>query len=570
MRTAVILASLLLLQQPSSPLATGRIEGIVLRGESMEPVSGARVTVARLNPATGQIAPTFAGAAGGGLGGTNAPMPQPPVPATSAAASSSPGPLRPPIPVVTTERDGRFVVTNLEEGTYRLTVTSNGYVPHEYGRRSFSGAGTPLKLGPGGILKDLVVRMTAAAAISGRVTDGDGQPAAGVSLQLVRIIYSSSGQRILSLTTRTTSNDRGEYRLYGITPGRYYLAGGTPLGDRMPLPADPYTFTYYPGTTDPDRAISIDVKPGSEGAFDLVVPRQPLYKLRGKIVDALAAMPAAVGLNVAFRTFGGGSGWMTISQSYDPATGIFELHDLPPGSYVVQVNTGAATARVPVQITNADIDNLRVVVSSGIAITGQVRMESGSLPPGTGIQLRPMEPGVPNFFGFAPQTQASADGTFRFDGILEGAYRTVITPPPGNSYVKAALFERSDVLNRPLELSASRANAPVLEIVLSPNAGQIEGTVVNERLQPLAGVQVVLVPDRNRDRTELFRSTTTDQSGRFGFTRVVPGDYRLFAWEALETNAYFDPEVLKAAEPQSKPTRVEESAKLEIQLPVIP
>jgi hypothetical protein len=121
---AAAFAFLFLLQQSSALPANGRIEGIVLRGETMEPISGARVTVSRLNPTTGQPMPTTATGAGGGLGGANAPMPLPPGVTTGPGGvqipvpTPPPGPApRPPIPLVTTERDGKFVASSLEESS---------------------------------------------------------------------------------------------------------------------------------------------------------------------------------------------------------------------------------------------------------------------------------------------------------------------------------------------------------------------------------------------------------------------------------------------------------------------
>jgi len=140
MRAAPAFAFILLMQQAPAPPATGRIEGIILRGDSMEPISGARVTVERLNPATLQPFHTTATGGGGGLGGGNAPLPQPPgmtlgpgIVQVPAPPSTEPRP-RPAIPVVTTERECRFVVPSLEEGTYRVTATSNGYVAQESAR----------------------------------------------------------------------------------------------------------------------------------------------------------------------------------------------------------------------------------------------------------------------------------------------------------------------------------------------------------------------------------------------------------------------------------------------------
>jgi hypothetical protein len=109
-----------------------------------------------------------------------------------------------------------------------------------------------------------------------------------------------------------------------------------------------------------------------------------------------------------------------------------------------------------------------------------------------------------------------------------------------------------------------------LDIVISPNSGQIEGVVSDDRQQPIPGVQAVLIPDRNRDRVELFKPATTDQTGRFTIRSIPPGDYKLFAWEVLENFAYFDLDLIKQVESQGKPVHVNESSKLQIDVRVIP
>ena len=183
------------------------------------------------------------------------------------------GPLPPrAIPPVNTEGDGKFVVPDLGEGAYRVSVTMDGYVPQAYGQRVFPGGGTPLKLAAGEVLKDITFRLTPTAAINGRVTDNEGKPAAGVQLQMVRVTYNAAGQKTLQNPTRATTNDRGEYRLYWIIPGRYYLAAGTPPGNTAPIQPDWYPFIYYPNTMDINRAQLIDVKSGSEATFDIVIP----------------------------------------------------------------------------------------------------------------------------------------------------------------------------------------------------------------------------------------------------------------------------------------------------------
>jgi hypothetical protein len=80
----------------------------------------------------------------------------------------------------------------------------------------------------------------------------------------------------------------------------------------------------------------------------------------------------------------------------------------------------------------------------------------------------------------------------------------------------------------------------------------------------------VFVPDRSRDRAELFQKTTTDADGHFHFASIPPGTYRAFAWEALEPFAYFDPEVLRQAEQKGKTLQLKESSKATIDLTAIP
>jgi hypothetical protein len=105
-------------------------------------------------------------------------------------------------------------VPDLDEGSYRVVVTLNGYVKQEYGQRSYTGQGSMLNLTKGEALKDLVVRMTRAANINGRIADENGLPASGVPVRLVKATYNVNGIRLFQQAGTARTNDRGEYRLY--------------------------------------------------------------------------------------------------------------------------------------------------------------------------------------------------------------------------------------------------------------------------------------------------------------------------------------------------------------------
>jgi protocatechuate 3,4-dioxygenase beta subunit len=568
--------SLLLLfltqQRPSTPRA--QIEGTVLRVDSMEPISGASVTVIRVNGSTGEAIRTAAALNGNfTTGGINAPLPQAPPPRTPGAATA---PL--PIPPVTTGRDGKFLVRDLDDGTYRILITIDGFVRQEYGQRALSGSGTTLTLARGEILKDLVVRMTRAGNVSGRINDDKGQPASGVLLQLIKVSYNAEGQRVFQTAGGARTNDRGEYRIYWITPGRYYLAAGTPPGPSTGFARgnvstnetlSPYVFTYYPGTTDLSRAIPIDVRPGSDQPLDFQVTRQQLYSIRGRIVDAMTNQSTGpIAISLAYRTMTGEPGVLQFAQVYDPATGLFEIPNVVPGAYVILGNTGTGTVRTPVEIVNADIENLTLVVGRGIDIVGRLRVEGGRPPNPVRVQLRPVAKDGTYSIGFA-STGEFSEGVMRLSGVLPGEYRVIVAPMPQH-YVKSVTFDRNDALSSTITIEERAASAGSgLEVVISSNVARIEGVVTDDRLQPVPGVQAVLVPDRNRERAELFKAVTTDPAGRVSMGGVAPGDYKLFAWEGLENFGYFDAEFVKQSESSGKPVHVEESARITVETKVI-
>src|SRR5215470_6760831 len=92
-------------QQPSAQKA--RIEGIVVRAGTGDALPRARVTVTRY-----------------GRGATNAP----------AVRGGTPVPPPAPIPSVSTDPQGRFVIENLDEASYTMQVLANGYVDLNYGQ----------------------------------------------------------------------------------------------------------------------------------------------------------------------------------------------------------------------------------------------------------------------------------------------------------------------------------------------------------------------------------------------------------------------------------------------------
>jgi hypothetical protein len=127
----------------------------------------------------------------------------------------------------------------------------------------------------------------------------------------------------------------------------------------------------------------------------------------------------------------------------------------------------------------------------------------------------------------------------------------------------------ADVLSDGLHISGPPD--VMLEIVIGSNAGRIEGSVVNSRNEVLANRTVVLVPEvRLRQRSDLYQVVSTNSAGRFQIEGIAPGDYKLFAWENVETGAWQNPNFIQAYENAGRPIRINEGSAEDFQVPVIP
>ena len=529
-------------------------------------------------------------------------------------------------PPVMTDSQGRFAVNNVEPGTYRLMFSASGYAPQDYGQRVFGGAGTPIVLRAGEAKKDITMRIAPVSAVSGRILDNRGQPIAGVPVQLFRFSYDETAHKKIQPATSAQTDDRGEYRFYFVSPGRYYLnAGHQPSQGFLPdlalngglfnrgyvspnrIPQN-YVLTYYPGAVDVESATALDIQPGADlSGIDLFLAPQQVYRVRGRIVDSRTGQPppfATLSVRLqgsdVINMFGSE---LPLPPNYKPADGTFEILNVASGNYMLTAavpnptpsravdfngmseaqraayveamraeQLARPTGFTNINVTNSDLDGITITVGATGSISGRFRMEGPAPGSTTSFDvLRVQLKSTSDFGGIASTNPldsgpAKADGTFLIKGIPAGEYRLSITGIPRGSYLKQARLGQFDVLNAPLRFSGNESGT--LDIVISSNASQIEGDALNSRGQPAPGVQVVLIPDANRTRTELFRPVVSDASGHFLIDSVVPGDYKLVAWDSIEPYGFFDPQLIKQAEQNGKSVRVTESSKQKITVTV--
>jgi hypothetical protein len=475
---------------------------------------------------------------------------------------------------------GHFLIQDIEPGTYQMNASRNGFVALSYGASKPDGPSTPLSLNPGRHTRDIVFRLTPNGVITGRVLDEDGEPVQGVSIGAMRF-RTMRGKRQLTPFMSNATDDLGEYRLFGLAPGKYYLSAtyrkqnimmaaqdSTPGG----APEEDYTPTYYPGTSDPTGAAPLEVAAGTVlSGVDITLRKGRTVRVRGRVVNTIGeGLPGTIMLRLMPRNMMYAFMSQRMTQAKRSNGGTFEFRGITPGPYVLMAHWNDDgkdfSLRQPIDVGNDSVDNVIVALSPGLAIKGQVRVDGNGE-----VNLGSLQIALESqaFMMGRTGAQVKENGAFEMENVSADNYRVNVFRLPAAFYVKSIRMGDADGLETGLDLSRG-AGGP-LEILLSPNGGQVEGTVLDAKQQPASVGTVVLVPDvRHRDQPQLFKVTGLNASGHFTIAGIAPGDYKLFAWQEVEGDAYQDPEFLKPYEVQGQSLTVREGSRENTQLKLIP
>jgi Carboxypeptidase regulatory-like domain len=552
----VLLPAILLqtaLPQPSTETPAS-IEGIVVKAGTNTPIGGVAVEL------TGIIGRSVEGSS----------TARPGVISVSVLETESNG--RVVSYLATTGQDGKFMIENIRPGqNFQLTTMHfPDFLPSQYGQRVPAVPGRPITLLPGQDLKDLRIEMTPGATISGRVVDGNGQPVRNVFVELRRPWY-LEGWRLLvdwrqtigrvqgvgkaSLAGNAMTNGRGEFSFSGLAPAQYYL--------RTPF-------------TSEETSTPINLHAGASVTdLKLTISEPRRRKIRGEVVDSTTGLPVRLAQITAFRRDA-----VPLYQGARVAAGgarngVFEITLPDDGSYVLEAatigNAASRRGRRSIQVSDSDVRDLRIEISSSFTIPGRLTIEGKSpavSPADAGILLTlyPLSAETP----MGTPASLPVGGTFAVEDVTAGDFRVeilpILTTPPStqvspalqNAYVKSIRLGSRDVLNGGLHIEEPTRDT--LQVVLSMNGGTAQGRVIDPTGKPVPNVRTVLVPDAARRlRGDLYKTIFTDDAGRFQLTGIAPGSYKLFAWERVEEGAWQDPQFIKLFEDRGTTVQVREN-----------
>jgi hypothetical protein len=475
--------------------------------------------------------------------------------------------------------EGRFTIPKIPPGTYALHAHRPGFSGIKIAGKRHPIDILHLSLSPGQRLERFEILLAPAAVVLGKVIDQDGDPVVGAVVTLLEYTFAPAGRKMAQIDQQST-NDLGEYRIYGIPPGEYFLSVNPPQKfRRFPQASGKnskarYPVTYYPGTWTQSKAVRLPLKPGEETRADFNLAAQRVVRIAGRILDIPSQSPAQVRLMTPDGEF---SDFTEVRDD-----GSFEFKNVVPGTYELTANTAQQkdetqmlSGQRTVTVTNVDLDQLTITLRPFFGeLTGRVIFEGVTdqkVQPRMYLALRSInwrEPALDSEPAGGWASTFKPDGTFtmRTSGtgtVLVSIYNT----PDSNYYLKSVHFAGRDVTDSGIQIPTKGDD---LEIVLSRNASSIAGVVHDANDKPIPDALVLLVPDESsRIHQDRFGNARTDQDGKFTLRGLHPGNYKLLAFQEFSSiivGSYVYDDFLKKYEDQGTPIDLEEKGKYSMTL----
>jgi protocatechuate 3,4-dioxygenase beta subunit len=374
--------------------------------------------------------------------------------------------------------------------------------------------------------------------ITGRIVDESGEPMTKVTVASLRKLSAEEtegstpriGRDQLQAASTAITDDRGEFRIFDLRPGEYYVqaSGSFVIGDEDALGwivranlGSQYAPVSYPGLIQLDQAQAFVLAAGEEVRAEFAMRQVKTVQVAGRIVasDGKTASGASVWISAS-----DGTTWIEQPSATTDAKGGFIVKGVAPGSYMInaqqQDQERRLFARQKLEVGNENIDSVLLAFGQGTNISGRVLGAGPGMSDRVQIQLVPVHEGEMAGWG-------SADGSFQMLGVSDYDYALRVYGMEQGWYVRSARLGGEDVLEKGLQLE--KGVTGTLEIVLSSSGAQLEGTVTDHD-KPAGGAEVVAKPEPetpyNRMRS---RNATTDQNGHFTFRTLPPGKYRVTA-----------------------------------------
>jgi hypothetical protein len=487
--------------------------------------------------------------------------------------------------------DGRFEFRDLPTGRFALSADKSGYLFVRYGQQRPSGVGKPIDLSEAQLLDDVGIVMQRASAISGRILDEFGEPITDATVTAMHSAWMNGRRGLQPAGRMTTTNDLGQFRLFGLAAGDYYVGATVrdPIGMGVSMavmtaapasdtpasgataPSAGYAPTYFPGTINTAEAQKITIAAGQDALntdFALLPARLAritgfVINSAGKPVEGTIVEAVARSGEVVFSPEAGNS-------APTARNGAFMLEGVPPGDYLLRsqplliATTGsgdtmtltarfgggeAETGSLAVSVAGENLSNVVIATSKAATASGQVSFDGGAkLTSLTGLQISAHPTGIsapgmefPNSSGMI-----GPDGSFALRG-LSGTRLIRVEGLPKGWMLKSVRANGVDVTDTGIDFKPGETLTSI-DVVLTSKVAGISGSVTGPTGAPVRDYTLVVFSD-DPQRWTLPNSryvlrAQPDQDGRFAITNLPEGGYYAAATDEILEEEWSDPDLL--------------------------
>ena len=456
----------------------------------------------------------------------------------------------------TTDGEGSYEIKNLRAGAYNVRASKSGYVTWEYGQTRPVAPGTPVNAGEPVEIRDgqtvdkVDLSLPKGGVITGRVLDEFGEPLTDVYVALQRSEFRDGRRRTLGTGFSATTNDIGDFRMFGVAPGQYYVSATL----RTPGVTDDrkgYVTTFLPGTVNPADAQRITVGVGQMlSDLTMVLAPAPMARISGVAVDSTGQPLAGVPLTAYIQQQA--AGFTSVSDTFTKPDGGFELTRLPQGEYLITTadrlrGDQRESAATTVAVSAKDITGVRLVGVKNSTVSGRLVVDpaaSRSLP----AQWMPFFHPVrvhPEEWPMAPylpsNSRMNADLTFELT-VSPGLWRIEGTVGPDWTFGRVR-YKGVDVTDSGVEIHPN-ADISGIEIEVTDRLTTVSGLITDAQGKSTKHA-VVEVFSQDAERwtdSRYVRMLPSDQDGRYKASGLKPGRYYAIALDGIDPGEAGDPE----------------------------
>ena len=446
-----------------------------------------------------------------------------------------------------TDQEGNYKISGVPAGAYDVVASAPSYVAAP----SADGSLRRVVLSEDENLENINFSLVKGGVITGKITDADARPVIQTSVRIYRMqdvptrvpnpAQPTPTPVIYPAGTQVT-DDRGVYRFFGLTAGKYTVAVGKD-NDGFSMPTRSiYTEVYYPDVADKAKATIIEVSEGSETKdIDISLGRpMETFSASGRVIEG----EKGEGLpNIRFtlqQVIGDRTSFQNAFVMTN-ARGDFTAENLPPGKYraflLTQPGTELRAENTTFEIVDADVTGVTIRMLKGGSISGVVSLDTEDRNAWDRLTklavmgyTQPIQGSPPS--GNSARATIGPDGSFRLSGLAPGMISIQLVPTMDMSQMKGLSVSNISrdgipLTPRMVELKDGEQISNI-KISVAYGSATLRGVVKVENGSLGPGQRIfVRIVKINEEQQSNVRPPSVDERGHFIAEGLSSGSYEI-------------------------------------------